>query len=239
MCLTRIIRKILRRLGYDIHRLPVANLTLRDLEFDLPFLVPRKPATIIDVGANKGQTIDLVQRALKDPIIISFEANPQVSKVLREKYAAAGVQVENSAVGSTHGTVEFGITENDELSSVLELSRTAGNPFAQTKTNLRVKVPVITLDKYCEEQKVQRIDLLKSDVQGYDLEVLKGAASLLAAKRIEVIIVEVNFIQLYENQCDFGQIERWLAAYAYRLYGFYEVVRDSHRINWATACFGK
>jgi FkbM family methyltransferase len=224
-------------MGYDVHRLPVPDLTLHDLEFDLPFLVTQRPATIIDVGANKGQTIELMKRALPNPAIISFEPNPKLAQLLEKTYASSGVQVEKSAVGSANGTVEFVITDNDELNSVLQLSRVVENPFAHIKTNARIRVPVTTLDQYCQQRSLEHIDLLKSDTQGYDLEVLKGSASLLAAKRVGVILVEVNFIKLYKNQCEFGQVERWLAALDYRLLGLYEIARTGRRVNWATACF--
>ncbi len=58
----KIARRILRRLGWDLHRLAAPYLTLRDLEFDLPYLLAQDSPCVIDVGANKGQTIDLVRR---------------------------------------------------------------------------------------------------------------------------------------------------------------------------------
>jgi FkbM family methyltransferase len=233
----KIARRTLRRLGWDLHRLPAPYLTLRDLEFDLPYLLAQDSPRIIDVGANKGQTIDLVRRTLRNPKIVSFEANPKMAEVLQKKYGASGVQLESCAVGSANGHVRFAVTENDELSSVLELDRIETNPFAETRTCSRINVAVTTLDHYCEGRKLQHIDLLKSDTQGYDLEVLKGASSLLAGKRIELILVEVNFIRLYENQCNFGQIERFLAGRGYGLLALYEVVRHKRCVSWATACF--
>jgi FkbM family methyltransferase len=229
----------LRRLGWDLHRLAVPYLTLRDLEFDLPYLLAEDSPCIIDVGANKGQTIDLVRSTLRNPKIVSFEANPKMAEVLQEKYGASGVRLESCAVGSTNGHVRFAVTENNELSSVLALDRIETNPFAQTRTCFRINVPVTTLDHYCERRKIQHIDLLKSDTQGYDLEVLKGASSLLAYKRIELILVEVNFIRLYENQCNFGQIERFLDERGYGLLALYEIVRHKRSVSWATACFCK
>jgi hypothetical protein len=49
------------------------------------------------------------------------------------------------------------------------------------------------------QHEVQFIDLLKSDTQGFDLEVLKGAQGLLDARKIRLIYLEVTFQKLYEH----------------------------------------
>ena len=43
------------------------------------------------------------------------------------------------------------------------------------KNNVKIKVKQITVDKYCKNKKIKKIDILKSDTQGYDLNVLKGS----------------------------------------------------------------
>jgi FkbM family methyltransferase len=239
MTIRRILRHALRHAGYDLHRLPAGCLTLRDLEFDLPRLVPGSPALVLDVGANKGQTIDLLRRSLHDPVIHCFEPNRLLAGTLQQRYANTNVKIMNMAVGSSVGEIDFNVAENDELSSVLELKRSTSNPFSETKVSSRTRVPITTIDKYCAENNLGQVGLLKSDTQGYDLEVLKGAASLLGAGKVGAILVEVNFVSLYDKQCDFGQIERWLAGFGYRIVTFYEIVRNGFTMSWATACFAK
>src|SRR5262245_10700287 len=118
MKLRRHLRSFLCRLGYDLHRVPVPSLTLRDLEFDLPKLINNERPVVIDVGANKGQTIDLLQRAFARPIIFSFEPNPDLFSQLVAKYEAHGVVVERLALGNYEGNIGLHIAENSELSSV-------------------------------------------------------------------------------------------------------------------------
>ena len=101
------VRKILRNLGYDFHKLPQPGLTLRDLEFDLPSLGLSSQPTLFVVGANKGQTIQLMQRTLSNPRIFAFEANPDLASFLEQQYASSEVRVENTALGSAIGQVEF------------------------------------------------------------------------------------------------------------------------------------
>ena len=127
------LRHVVRRCGYDLHRLPLHSLTLRDLEFDLPILVQSTDPVVIDVGANVGQTIDLMRRTFSKPVIYSFEPNPDLVQVLRNRYEIGGVVVESVALGNSEGIATFHVSENSELSSLLELDRRKGNPFAATK----------------------------------------------------------------------------------------------------------
>jgi FkbM family methyltransferase len=82
-------------------------LTLRDLEFDLPILVQTDCPTIIDVGANRGQTIDMLKSAFTTPNIYSFEPNPVLASRLMAKYGNCGVTIEASAAGSEEGVGSF------------------------------------------------------------------------------------------------------------------------------------
>jgi FkbM family methyltransferase len=217
--------------------LPVERLTLRDLDFDLTYLVSNKRPIIFDVGANKGQSIERFRRTWRSGKIIAFEANPGLALDLELKWACPNITVKPVAVGSSAGCVEFSIFENDELSSCLNLSSAESNPFALTVLKARIDVPVITLDAYAQEEGFKEIDLLKIDTQGFDLKVLRGASELLRRSSVDAILVEVNFIEIYENECSFGEIERFLAEMSYGLIGLYEVVRRHGCIGWATACF--
>jgi hypothetical protein len=100
-----------------------------------------------------------------------------------------------------------------------------------------VSVPMTKLDSYIKQKCLTHIDLLKIDTQGYDLEVLRGASTILDLRAVGTLLVEVNFTCLYEGQCSFGEIERLLKGKGYGLVALYEVVRTNLLISWATACF--
>ena len=231
------LRRLIRQLGYDLHSLPIYRLTLRDLEFDLPVLIGHSKPVVIDVGANKGQTIDLLRRTLAKPRIFSFEPNPTLAIGLEQKYSAYGVMVEAMAVGSSEGISLLNVLENNELSSILELQRNDTNPFSDTLVREVISVPITTIDSYAERQNLTHIDLLKIDTQGFDLEVLRGAAKTLRRRAVDNLLVEVNFASLSKGQGSFGDIEQFLADKGYGLLTLYEVVRSNFCIRWATACF--
>lgn len=234
-----VLRRILRSFGYDFHSLPVKRVGLRDLRFDLPELVRSPSPVIFDVGANNGQTIELMKECFPTGQIVAFEPNPDLYSKLRTNFAAMSVLLEGVAVGNSTGEIDFIVLENDELSSVLEIDRHPDNPFSSTSIRRIVKVPITTLDAYCSANKIDKIDLLKIDSQGFDLRVLQGAEGLLSDQKIEVLLVEVNFVSLYRGQCNFGEIEQFLARNGYGLLGLYEVVRKHGCIQWATSCFLK
>jgi FkbM family methyltransferase len=235
--LRRWLRRSLRRLGYDLHSLPVGSLTLRDLEFDLPVLVNAAKPTVIDVGANVGQSIDLFRRQLNVPRIFSFEPNPDLARRLHEKYASTDITIEAMAAGSHVGQSKFVILENHELSSVLEPDRGSENPFSDTSVAQVISVPITTLDEYVRRNGIVHVDLLKIDAQGFDLQVLRGAGNILRNCMVDTILIEVNFLSLYKEQGTFGEIERLLAEIGYGLVTLYEINRRNFVFRWATACF--
>jgi FkbM family methyltransferase len=231
------LRQILRRLGYDLHSLPVDSLTLRDLEFDLCNLVRSRNPVVFDVGANTGQSIDLFRRTLATPRIYSFEPNPALAAILKHMYADCGVMVEAMALGSSEGTTKFNVSENHELSSILDVDKNDENPFSDVPLSETISVPVTTIDSYVEKHGITHIELLKIDTQGFDLEVLRGASGILDRRGVDTLLVEVNFASYYKRQASFGEVERFLTANGYRLLTLYEVTRMNSCLKWATACF--
>ena len=74
---------------------------------------------------------------------------------------------------------------------------------------------MITLDDYARERGL-RPDFLKIDVQGYELEVLKGAQGILQS--IEVVFTEVNHIEVYRGAPLAAEVIDWLAQRGYALH---------------------
>jgi hypothetical protein len=87
------------------------------------------------------------------------------------------------------------------------------------------------------EQNIPRIDLLKVDTQGYDLQVLKGATKLLAARRIKTVLLEVNFVPMYQRQATFLELHAFISSFGYRLVDFYNQQRSDGYTAWGDACY--
>jgi hypothetical protein len=81
---------------------------------------------------------------------------------------------------------------------------------------------MITLDSYCETRGIKP-DFLKIDVQGYELEVLKGAQESL--RNIEVILTEVNYLEVYQGAPLAAELIGWLSKREFVLYDVVNFMR--------------
>lgn len=169
--------------------------TISDLIFEGPGYLPEfslvknlrnglRPGFIyVDVGANIGTTIWLF--AGKASQIVAFEPIPNLFNTIRKSVIANGVthvDLRQLAIGDKVGTVKMG--DNDNSSIV-----TIGDPDS-------LEIQISTLDMELSNRSV--IDLIKIDVEGFELRVLKGARKLLSIhKPLLLIEVHPGFLKQY------------------------------------------
>ncbi|QKZ12976.1 FkbM family methyltransferase [Spirosoma sp. KUDC1026] len=209
------------------------------LEDDLRILLPEANPLCFDIGANRGQTIELLQDCLNEPSIHSFEPASTTYAELLSKSFGPRVQCHQLALGEQVGTAEFRNYKVSELSSFLPMNPDKNeNFFAEEELMSVESVPVDTLDNFCSVQAIDRIDLLKIDTQGFELPVLHGAAELFKQGKIGAVLLELNFATLYEGQSDPLVILQLLRSYQMRLVDYYETERiNGKEISWTTALF--
>lgn len=227
------IRETIRMLGYDVYRL--GSKPSRDPFFDMHQLTQSRSSPVIfDVGANHGQTVDCFLHTFAKPKIHAFEPGSDAFYELQKKHSGlSGLYLNNFALGAKPGVFEFNETTNSTMSSFLEPSVDSwGETIKQ-----RVQVDIRTIDDYCAEQNVNTIDILKSDTQGFDLEVLKGATRLFAQQRIHLIYLEIIFSEMYKGLPRFDEICRFLFDQGLLLVTFYEFHYQNGRVGWTDALF--
>jgi FkbM family methyltransferase len=227
------IRSAIRTLGYDIHRVrgpePGADpfYDMRDLTGSRPGLV------IFDVGANVGQTIGYFRNSLRRPIIHSFEPNRVAFDELQQRCSGIeGVRLNNCGLGAEVGTLELLENVHSELSSFLEPRGECGGTITR-----RSQVKVRTIDDYCGENGINCIDILKSDTQGFDLQVIKGAKHLLMEQRIHLVFTEITFCEMYQNSTKLDEIYGFLTSRGFLLISFYKLYYQNGRAGWTDALF--
>jgi hypothetical protein len=99
---------------------------------------------------------------------------------------------------------------------------------------------VTTLDEYCAANGIERIDLLENDTQGYELEVLRGAESLMAAGRIRLVYLELIFSEMYEGLPPFDLVYRFLVDRNFglvALYNYHYSGRPHGAAGWCDGLF--
>ena len=213
-------------------------------KYNNPFVIKKKlfgnsPITIFDVGAHDGRSIHLYKKHFPNSKIFSFEPTPKTYLQL-EKNAEKldNVFIHNVALTSFVGQTEFHLNNSSLTNSLLE-SAIKNNILSEIiETKEKITVNTNTIDSFCIENKIEKIDILKIDVQGADLEVLKGASDMLKEAKIDLIFVEVEFIELYTNQPLFHDISVFLKSLNYNLYSFYNMsVAKDGQIIYGDAIF--
>lgn len=155
---------------------------------------------VFDVGANVGSFTACVLAFQPWAVVHSFEPVREAFEELQCKFQHyPGIYCRNFALGSESGEQQINVSSYAQASSFLENGRVLedrvyGIDFTRVKTEL---VRVKTASGYARACGVGRIKLMKLDVQGYELEVLKGAEPIL--DRIEFIYAEAQFQELYKN----------------------------------------
>jgi FkbM family methyltransferase len=144
-------------------------------------------STVVDAGANHGIWSKLVCQKNSLTEVHSFEPVKKTYTYLENtKKDCPKMNIYNVALGASKHTTEISIFSGDHgLSSISRGNDKNGLMKTGTET-----IEVQTLSSFAEEKNISTIDMLKIDVEGYELEVLKGAESLLVSGRIKMIQFE-------------------------------------------------
>lgn len=173
-------------------------------EFLQQFLTSFRVDCIFDVGANDGQYAMLVRAIGFDGPIISFEPVPRLAVSLRKRAASdPNWFVEETALGEVERMTDFKIMRANQVSSILEPdSASIHLPAYQVVETLRVRTGVVAkyFDSYRDKLKFSRA-FLKTDAQGADLAVIKGAGIRL--RDFVGLQTELSFARMYRGQDDY------------------------------------
>ena len=187
--------------------------------------------TVFDVGANIGQTARKFRRAFLRANIYSFEPVRALFQELQEDVSGDGnVQCFQVAMGSAPGVGKIYLTEHPTMNSLIEPEYSRG--FEE--------VQIDTVDSFCRTHGIERIDLLKVDAEGYDLEVLKGSASLLSSARVAFVLAEVGFHPGDSRHVLFDHVREFLIPHGFHVFGIYDQNLEwsgENRLRFANACF--
>lgn len=232
-----LVKDWLARKGYFIFFVPEKAPTGVSLECDLLRFMNTGEPVILDVGANVGQTIDLILGKLPGAKIIAFEPSSKICQQLRRTHGSLCWQIWNLALSDQDGTRIFTNYENSVFSSLLKLKPSDEHRLPEIHEAEEEAVAVRRLDGLASELGVGEIDLLKIDTQGNDLRVLHGAEALFRAGRVKRVLVELNFFQMYENEGDAIAIMSFLKSHGLHLVELYEKSRNGRVITWCTGLF--
>ncbi len=163
---------------------------------------------IIHVGGHFGEEIlEYVQNQIQN--IVIFEPSESNFKILEENVSQLNANISGYqvALGSTEGIMEMYISSNNGLSSSLLKPKKHLTQYSDITFNQKEFVEVKTLDSYSFSE----YNFINMDVQGYELEVLKGGSETL--KHVDYVYCEVNRDEVYENNAYIEEIDEFLSSY--------------------------
>src|SRR2546423_3368018 len=160
---------------------------------------------VFDVGANVGDYAALVARHVPSALCYAFEPSRRVYEQLASNVAARGdggrVKTFNLGLSDEEKTVEmYSYTvEGEEVSLISSIDRRLPTQVVRVEVSASEQVEVRTLDGFCEEHGVGRVDFLKLDVEGHELAVLRGARRMLAEGAVSMIQFEFGPANIYSR----------------------------------------
>ena len=186
--------------------------------FYLEFL--REGMTVFDAGANVGELTLLFSRFVGESgTVHAFEASKNVFHKLQTVCALTGrrnVALNHSALSDKSGGIRLNVYD-ETYSSFNSQARRPLKDYGLDLEPVGVEETLATtVDEYCEKHAIEFIDLLKIDVEGAELQVLKGAARMLKSKKIACLTFEFG-----QTTFDMGnkpeEIESLLQQFDYRI----------------------
>ncbi len=175
------------------------------------------PRTLIDVGANKGQFSLIVRHLFPHVEIEAFEPLESESAIYRSALGPSA-RLHALALGHIAADVPFFVASRADSSSLLPLGAAQSAAYG-VQTKAMIRVPVARLSDILDLSSLPRPILLKLDVQGGELDVLKGAAAALPA--INFIYCEASFVRLYDGQPLAAEIIGYLLTQGFELRGVF------------------
>jgi FkbM family methyltransferase len=164
------------------------------------------PATIVDVGVAYG-TAELYA-AFPDARLLLIEPVQEWDVQLRKITRGRKTDMVWVAAGSQSSTLKINLYS--DLGAATMLRERDAQPESTRE------VPVKRVDDICTSYGVLGPVLLKIDVQGAELDVLRGSEDILG--RVEMIVVEVCLHQVYEDGSDFADVFTWLDSHGFCLF---------------------
>jgi len=152
-------------------------------------ITPINPRVIFDVGANVGEWTTLASRALPAAVIHAFELSADIRGMLRNNASESGVIIPDVALGDQCGEASY---KDFGGCSGLNTLVTATTHHDWRSPSMRLG-RIMRGDAYCLQAGIDRIDLLKIDVEGFEGPVLVGFGEMLHPGRVRCIQFEYGY----------------------------------------------
>jgi FkbM family methyltransferase len=176
---------------------------------------------IFDVGANVGQTCIAFRHSFPTATIHAFEPIQRIfDQLCRNVAPGPDLHCHRLALGSACGSQVIALQSADDHYTMNQVSVAADR---NTPANLQETIQITTLDAFVTEQKISAVHILKTDTEGFELEVLKGAEQSLKEGRVRSILVETTLLPS-KLHVPLDALRQRLEPFGFGLRGLYDFV---------------
>jgi FkbM family methyltransferase len=190
---------------------------------------------VVDGGANVGDWTSAVLDVIRPDVVHAFEPFPELAACLEDRFQdVSGVIVHAAALGRAAGRSTLNVTRHSHNASLRSPTEEAQRLLGSDADIVeKIDVPVVALSEVIAEP----IDLLKLDLQGYELEAIAGAGQALATT--SWVLIEVSLRSLYEGEASFVELDRALVDHGFRLMNLSRPFEWNGRATFVDALYGK
>ena len=182
----------------------------------------QEPIKIIDIGAHKGETIDLFYKNFSIKKIYSFEPNTSLFEILKrkKKFKKDNIEIFNIGFGEKSDVKELNIFKDTSSSTLNYINE--NTKYFQRKKKLmslffkdqnflteRQMVKIYNLSEFMLDKNINHIDILKIDTEGYEYNILKGLRDV-DFKKIKFLYFEHHYDLMINKGYKFSDIDKLL-----------------------------
>jgi FkbM family methyltransferase len=236
------IKNIINQFGYELHSIKEQTKIKDNRD---PFLCQRKllssqeKVTIFDVGGYHGLISIAYHNLFPQSNVYTFEPFEESFHILEKNIQDyPSIKPYKVALSDKIGENSLHINQSAATNSLLASSKTGSPIDTLTASYKTINIKTDTIDNMVVKHHIDRLDILKLDIQGGEIRALQGAAQMLSEKRINLIYCEVEFITIYESQPLYHHIATFLQNYGYQLFDIFDFHHlENKQLAWADAIF--
>jgi len=233
------VKRILEKFNLEVNNKYIFETSDDPIEIIRRIFSTNNVNTIIDGGASIGDISLKFANYFPKSNVYCFEPYSEFNQLLSLRFKDnERISIYPFALNSTNEKLNLYINKSKGTNSTLPPASNGVSIYGTQFENTGLeRTKAISLDNWAKQNNIHHIDILKLDVQGTELDVLKGAYDLLSSNGIDALLLEVNFQNCYRNQSGWDALISYLSNLGYCLFNFYNFYYHEGKLVQSDAIF--